>query len=116
MAPNQVHHDPSNPVDIKGPEGHRQRITEVIAAFPDINFTIEDMVAEGDKVVARWTLRGTHLGEFIGIPPTGKQVAVSGVIIHRLAGGKIVEDWALRDSLGLMRQLGLIPPPGQAGK
>jgi len=68
FAPNHVHHDPSNPVDIKGPEGTQQRITEVIATFPDIRFIIEDMIAEGNKVAVRSTVRGTHKGEFMGEP------------------------------------------------
>ncbi|MBK6712738.1 MAG: ester cyclase [Chloroflexi bacterium] len=70
------------------------------------------MVAEGDKVVVRFTVTGTHQGFFAGIPATGKQVAMQGIIIHRLHNGKIIEDWVVRDTLGLMQQLGMIPVPG----
>jgi len=72
--------------------------------------TIDDMVAEGDKVVYRWTLRGTHKGEFTGIAPTGKQVTLWGMVIDRILGGKIVETWIRYDTLGFMQQLGVIPP------
>ncbi len=80
------------------------------AAFPDIKATVEDMIAEGDKVVARWTMRGTHEGTVRDIPATGRQVTVKGVTIKRVASGKVVEEWALIDMLGLMQQIGAIPP------
>ena len=79
------------------------------AAFPDIKATVEDMVAEGDKVVARWIMRGIHEGTVRGIPATGRQVIVKGVTIKRIASGKVVEEWALIDMLGLMQQIGAIP-------
>ena len=72
------------------------------------------MIAEGDKVAVRFTARGTHKGEFLGIPPTGKQVAWAGINIYRVASGKIAETWQLSDGLGLMQQLGVVPPVGQA--
>ena len=81
------------------------------AAFPDLHSTVEYLIAEGDMVVSRFTMRGTHQGEFIGIPPTGKQVKVTGMVIHRFADGKIVEYWVKWDVLGMMQQLGVIPPP-----
>jgi predicted ester cyclase len=80
-------------------------------AFPDMHVTIDDMVAEGDKVAARVTMTGTHKGEIMGIPPTNKKVTVSLIVIDRFAGGKIVEDNGQFDALGLMRQLGLDPTP-----
>ena len=79
------------------------------AAFPDWRHTIEDMIAEGDKVVSRGTFRATHKGEYQGIAATGKEVVDTWIIIHRIAGGKIVEVWEESDELGLLRQLGAIP-------
>jgi predicted ester cyclase len=79
-------------------------------AFPDMHVTIDDMVAEGDKVAARVTMTGTHKGEIMGIPPTNKKVTFSLIVISRFAGGKIVEDHGQFDALGLMRQLGLPVP------
>ena len=79
------------------------------AAFPDASATIEDMVAEGDKVAVRVTWRATHKGEFMGITPTGKQIEMTNTLIFRIADGKLVENWATIDELRLMRQLGVIP-------
>jgi steroid delta-isomerase-like uncharacterized protein len=86
------------------------------AAFPDGRVTIEDMIAEGDKVVTRYNSRGTHKGDFMGIPATGKKVAVTGIVISRIAKGKIAEEWEEFDALGFMVQLGAIPPIEEAGK
>ncbi len=83
-----------------------------LTAFPDLHFTIEDIVAEGDTVVVRSTARGTHQGELMGIPLTGKQVAVSGISITRIANGKAVEEWFNGDDLGLLQQLGVVPAMG----
>ncbi len=93
-------------------EGYKQFFAAVHSAFLDFHSTLEDMIAEGDKVVQRFTVRGTHKGEWMGIAPTGKQIEVGGIAIHRLAGGKIVEDWASMDMLSMMQQLGVAPPPG----
>ena len=82
------------------------------AAFPDLEVTIEDLVAEGDRVTACWTLRGTHRGPFLGLPPTGRRVAMAGMEHCRLADGKIVERWATVDTPGLLRQLGVGVPGG----
>ncbi len=90
-------------------EGYKQFFAMAHSAFPDFHSTLEDMIAEGDKVVQRFTVRGTHKGEWMGIAPTGKQIEVGGIAIHRLAGGKIVEDWTSMDMLGMMQQLGVIP-------
>jgi steroid delta-isomerase-like uncharacterized protein len=94
-------------------DGHRQYSEVMSRAFPDLERTIEDLVAEGDKVVARWTARGTHDGDFNGIPPTGKTAHSSGITIFRIADGRIVEEWAESDTLGLLQQVGAIPggPP-----
>ena len=106
---------PILPDVIRGPEGFKQFLTGFHAAFPDAEVTIGNEIAEGDKVVVRWIVRGTHRGELLGIPPTGKQVAVTGITIYRLVGGKVVEERGEEDALGLMRQLGVIPAPGAGG-
>ena len=94
-------------------EGVIQLTTMLRSAFPDFKATIEDIIAEGDKVVIRQTWRGTQKGEFMGIPPTGKSVSVGVIDIIRMADGKVVEHWGQMDSMGLMQQLGAIPagPP-----
>ena len=84
------------------------------AAFPSYQLIAEDMIAEGDKVVVRSTFRGTHKGDLMGIPPTGKQVTMPLILIYRIADDKIVEHWMQADALGLLQQLGVIPPMGQA--
>ena len=81
-------------------------------AFPDSHFTIEDMVAEGDKVVTRKTFHGTHEGEFMGMPPSGRAVSMGLIDIVRVYDGRVVEHWSVGDSLGMMQQLGVIPQPG----
>jgi len=91
-------------------EGYKQTVTSLCAPFADIKCTTDDMVAEGDKVAVRWTWRGTHKGEFMGIAPTGKEVTVTGICILHIVGGKIVEDWGQMDNLGMMQQLGVFPP------
>jgi len=108
-ATGYVYHLPGSP-EIHGSEGFKQLQAMQFAAFPDLHFTVEDMFAEGDKVVTRYTVLGTHEGEHMGIPPTGKQITVTAMTIHRIASGKIVEDWGSYDALGLMQQLGVIPP------
>jgi steroid delta-isomerase-like uncharacterized protein len=94
--------------DIRGREGAKQYVTALRAGFPDLRFTIEDQVAEGDQVVTRWSACGTHKGTFQGIPATGRQVRLVGADIDRIVGGKVIECWAHMDELGLMRQLGVV--------
>ncbi len=94
-----------------GREGFLAVLGQFRSAFPDLRFTIEDMVAEGDRVMIRGTARGTHRGEFNGIPPTGKQITVSLMTDYRLANGKIVEDRPLTDMLSLLQQVGAVPAP-----
>ncbi len=117
-APNFVSHAYHG--EVKGPESYKQLVAMYRTAFPDLHFTIEDQIAEGDKVVTRWRNRGTHKGELVGeprsIPPTGKQVALSGIVIHRIVGGKFVEQWEDWDRMGLMQQLGVIPAPERAAR
>jgi steroid delta-isomerase-like uncharacterized protein len=93
-------------------EGIKQYIAMVRGAFPDYHNIIEDLIAEGDRVVARVICRGTHRAEFMGIAPTGKVVAFSAVSIFRFVGGKVVERWNNTDDLGLLQQLGMVPQPG----
>jgi steroid delta-isomerase-like uncharacterized protein len=112
LAADFVYHNPG-PGLTPDREGYKQQVSMNRAAFSDFRFTTEDMIAEGDKVVIRWTWRGTHKGEFMGIPPTGKQVTVTGICIHRIEGGKNVEERHEIDLLGLMQQLGVVPSPGQ---
>ena len=107
-----VIHNP--PLSTHGLEQYKQLVTMYFSAFPDLHITIEDQIAEGDKVVTRWTARGTQQGAFMGIPPTGKQAVVTGITIDRFANGKAVETWNNGDYLGLLQQLGVVPMPGQA--
>ncbi len=115
VATNYVLHDPFSG-EVKGPEGYKQYVKMYRNAFPDLHFTIEDQIAEGDKVVTRWTCTGTHRGELMGIAPTGKLGTVTGIFIDRIAGGKAVETWAAWDALGMLQQLGVVPPMGQGGE
>jgi predicted ester cyclase len=102
--------DHTNPPGLqRGVEGHKGIVTLFRAAFPDLRFAIDDLVAEGDRVVARTTMSGTHRGEFFGIPPTGRFVTMGGVHVVRIADGKVAEHWGTNDDLSLMRQLGVIP-------
>lgn len=94
-------------------EGSRQFIGSYLRAFPDLHFTIDDVVAEGDRVVGRWTSTGTHQGELMGVPPTGRQATSTGIEILRIEDGKFVEHWLAFDQLGMLQQLGVIPAPGQ---
>jgi steroid delta-isomerase-like uncharacterized protein len=93
-----------------GPGGIAQVITMFRKAFPDLRFTIEDQIAEGDKVATRYTFRGTHLGELMGIPPTGKLVSIGGISIYCFTAGKMDQAWIEYDMLGLLQQLGVAPP------
>jgi steroid delta-isomerase-like uncharacterized protein len=108
VAPEWVAHGtpPGSSPDLAG---LKQAFPAFFTAFPDLHFVVEDMIAEGDKVVARVTMRGTHRGDFMGIPPTGKQVSNTGIEISRIEDGKLVETWVNRDDLSFLQQLGAIP-------
>ena len=108
LAPDYVDHDPAMPEDVHGPEGFKQYVGAYRSAFSDLHLQIEDQVAEGDKVVTRWTSTGTHDGELSGIAPTGKRVTLPGMEIVRISDGKLVEGWEGYDSMNMMRQLGAI--------
>jgi steroid delta-isomerase-like uncharacterized protein len=90
--------------------GLKQLIATFRTAFPDLSCTVEDEIREGDKFAAHWTMRGTHKGSFLGNPSTGRSIVVQGIIFARTADGRIVEDWILVDQLGVLQQLGLVPP------
>ncbi len=97
--------------EIRGIKDYKQSTSESYNASPDLHFTIDDMVVEGDKVVVRYTMTGTIKGEFMGISPTNKKVTIWGINIYRIVGGKFVEGWERSDTLGLMQQLGIEPTP-----
>jgi predicted SnoaL-like aldol condensation-catalyzing enzyme len=114
LTPNYADHDPSTPDLGRGPESEKKRATLYRSAFPDLRLTIEDIIAEGETVMARWSCRGTHKGALNGIVPTGKQVTITGVSIARFAGGKMAEGWVNWDALGLFQQLGVVPELAKA--
>jgi steroid delta-isomerase-like uncharacterized protein len=116
VASDYVGHSSTPADETRGREAYKQFYAGLRRAFPDLQVTIEDQVAEGDRVVTRWTARGTHRGEFRGIPPTGKQGAITGITIDRIANDKVVECWTNADDLGMLRLLGVIPAPAQAGR
>jgi steroid delta-isomerase-like uncharacterized protein len=112
-APNYISHQPAGDEELRGPEAMKQFAAGLRRAYPDLEITIEDQIAEGDKVVTRFTSRGTHQGELWGIAPTGRKVEVSSVSTNRIEGGKIVEHWTSADRLGMMQQLGVIEQPSE---
>ena len=113
LAPDFLAHMPNMPGPLNR-EAFRQHLGMFAVAFSDGRMTVEDQIAEGDKVVTRATWRAIHSGNFQGLPPTGRQVAIGAIIVQRLKEGKIVEYWPLFDMMGLMQQLGLVPPSQSA--
>jgi steroid delta-isomerase-like uncharacterized protein len=99
-----------------GPEAYARNVTQFVRAFPDLKFTVLDLVAENDKVVAFWNISGTHKGEFRGIARTGKRISVDGITINQLANGKIMDSYVSLDMWGMMQQLGAIPALGSPRK
>src|SRR6202049_5291447 len=114
IAPTYPQHDASTPDVGRGPKSEKKRATLYRTAFPDIRLAIEDIIAEGETVVARWSCRGTHKGDLSGIAPTGKQGNITGVSIARFANGKMEEGWVNWDALALMQQPGVVPDLGKA--
>jgi steroid delta-isomerase-like uncharacterized protein len=114
VTPDFIGHDVAAPEPIRGPQGLKDQAKGYRDAFPDIQLKIEDQIAEGDKVVTRWTATGTHKGDLFGLGPTGKQTTIGGITIDRFKGDKIAESWDNWDALGLMQQLGAIPAMTQA--
>jgi len=117
ITKDHVNRGPGNPPGLPtGSEGTKQLVTMYRNAFPDLRFTIDEQIAEGDKVVTRWTADGTHQGELAGLPPTNKTSTVTGIVVDRIANGKIAESWGIFDQFGMMQQLGVIPTPELAVK
>ena len=120
VAPTEIAHTVNNPNGLSTPENVKKFIVETRAAFPDVKVTVDDLIAEGDRVVNRITMRGTQTGELNEPPvgrllPTGKQITYTAIAINRFAGGKSVEVWSVGDDLGFWQQLGVIPALGQGG-
>ncbi len=113
VIPDFVLHDANIPEQPQGPDGLKRFVAMYRNAFPDIEFTVEDQVAEGENAATRWVARGTHRGELMGIAPTGKRVEVRAFTLHRFSGGKIAEDWAHYEALDVVRQLGAVPDRGR---
>jgi steroid delta-isomerase-like uncharacterized protein len=109
ISPSHALHIPNASGSKVGPEAYKRNIQQFITAFPDLRFDVEDTVSENDKVVTCWTFSGTHKGEYLGIPATGRKISVEGITIHHVAGGKIMDSFANFDALGLMQQLGVVP-------
>lgn len=111
FAPGCVYHGTDGDMD---PAAFRARQEVLLAAFPDTHLTLEDSLAEDDKVASRFTIRATHEGELQGIAPTGNQVTLTAIIISRFEDGRAVEEWEVMDMMGLMQQIGAIPAPAEA--
>ncbi len=111
VSPDFVEHAPL-PVQATGREAPKQFAAMILSAFPNISFTVEQVVGEGDDVFARIGAKGTNTGSFMGMPPTGKQVTIEFMDLCRFSGGKVVEHWGVADNLGMMQQLGVIPVAG----
>jgi steroid delta-isomerase-like uncharacterized protein len=113
LADDYVSHDPAAPEPIRGREGARALIESYRSGVAGLHVQIDDQIAKGDKVVTRWTASGRHEGELFGVPPTGKEIEVTGITIERFEDGRVVEDWTNWDALGLRRQLGVVSEPGR---
>ena len=109
ISPAAVFHVPGRPEPMRGPAGYLAIIGMMRGGFPDIQWTLEETIAEGDKVAARFTMRGTHQGTFLGVPPTGKKIVVQAMNFYRLTGGQFVEERGQPDLLGLLQQIGAVP-------
>lgn len=116
-AEGYANHDPSDGGEYVGREAAKRQIEMYRKAFPDIHLSVEDVIEAGDKVVIRWTGRGTHLGELMGLAPTGARTTTTGITIDRYdADGKVAESWTNWDTLGLLRQLGAAPVQGSVAE
>ena len=114
FASDYLHHDPANPDPrpVVGPQGVKAHLTSLKGAFPDLVFDIDDVVAEGDSIVVRWTARGTNTGDYFGMPATGKPIDITGMNTWNTRDGMAIEGWVNRDDMGLLQQLGVVPTPG----
>ena len=113
VAPDFIEHEELPPGIPEGREGSILLFTQLRSAFPDFNAEIEDLIAEGDRVVVRMRWTGTHQGEFMGIPATGNSISIEVIDIVRLEDGRFVEHWGIMDNMGMMQQLGVVPEAGQ---
>jgi steroid delta-isomerase-like uncharacterized protein len=111
ISPSATFHVPGRPEPMRGPAGYLAIIGMMRGGFPDIQWTLEEMIVEGDMVAARFTMRGTHRGTFFGVPPTGKKIDVQAMNFYRLSGGQFVEERGQPDLLGLLQQIGAVPTP-----
>jgi len=109
ISPNAVFHVPGRGDPIRGPSGYLAVIAMMRGGFPDIQWTLEELIAEDDRVAARFTMRGTHQGPFFGVPPTSKQIEVQAMNFYRFSRGQIVEERGQPDLLGLLQQIGAVP-------
>ena len=109
ISPNAIFHVPGRPDPLRGPAGYLEIIGMMRSGFPDIQWALEEMIAEGDKVAVRFTMRGTHQGAFFGVPPTGNEISVKAMNFYRLSGGQIVEEHGQPDLLSLLQQIGAVP-------
>lgn len=113
VSEDYVEHNPTVPQDARSPSDYKEPVRRFRTGFPDLTLTEADTIAEGDKVVSRLTIRGTHQGEFMGMEPTGKTVEVDGIVVNRIEDGALVESWPLPDMMGVMEQLGVAQQPGE---
>jgi steroid delta-isomerase-like uncharacterized protein len=113
VADDYKNHNPIVPDVPPGPDGFKQNVSALLTAFPDLSWTIEDVIAEGDRVVFRASGHGTHEGELLGIEPTGRAVTLSGIVIFPIDEGQVVERWAQFDTIGMLRQLGTAIGPSE---
>jgi predicted ester cyclase len=111
-----VSHFAGMPEPVRGLSAWKQLASGYFSAFPDLQEPIDDVISEGDKIVTRVTVRGTHKGDFMGIPPTGKQATWTAIAIFRVAGSMLAEEWVEQDSMGMLQQLGVMPAVGSTAK
>ena len=109
ISQNAIFHVPGNPEPMRGPGGYLAIIGMMRSGFPDVQWTLEEMVAENDKVAARFIMKGKHQGTFFGVPPTGKPIKVQAMNLYRFANGQITEEYGQPDLLGLLQQIGAVP-------
>ena len=109
ISPSHALHDPNIPDGLVGPEAYARQVSRFVRAFPDLQFTVEDMVCEKDMLAVSWVISGTHKGEFWGVAPTNKKISIEGITINHIKDGKIMDSDVSMDSLGLMRQIGAFP-------
>jgi steroid delta-isomerase-like uncharacterized protein len=112
ISPSHALHAPNISGSSVGPEAYKRQLSLFLAGYPDLRITLEDTIAEKNKVVACWSISGTHKGDFMGIPATNKRVSVDGITIHHIANGRIMDSYSNWDALGMMQQLGVVSAPG----